>query len=105
MLFFDKQIMRPNYINKGTQAGSLVVAPSRFIFGCEMENAPGVLSLPPPAESPDALAPAEETSEQENSVDVESLGGIGRMFGAMISRFGHIPIPTQAFKNKLRAAS
>lgn len=43
-----------------------------------------------------------ETSS--NEVDVESLGGIGRMFGAMISRFGHIPIPTQISSEVLYAA-
>lgn len=35
-----------------------------------------------------------DVSEYDTSVDVTSLGGIGRVFGAMISKFG-IPIPTQ----------
>jgi hypothetical protein len=45
-----------------------------------------------------------ENEDSSNEVDVESLGGIGRMFGAMISRFGHIPIPTQISPEVLQAA-
>lgn len=37
------------------------------------------------------------------SVDVTSLGGIGRVFGAMISRLG-VPIPTQIAPEILEAA-
>ena len=44
---------------------------------------------------PFPLQGEEVEEEEEGSVDVESLGGFGRMFGAVISRFGHIPIPTQ----------
>lgn len=49
-------------------------------------------------------SPAPEEEGEEESMDVESLGGIGRMFGAMISRFGHIPIPTQIGPEVLRQA-
>lgn len=56
----------------------------------------------------DGLSPSHSPSPEEEggeeSMDVESLGGIGRMFGAMISRFGHIPIPTQIAPEVLRQA-
>lgn len=54
------------------------------------------------ADSPD---PSDvDEIEGEESMDVESLGGIGRMFGAVISRFAHIPIPTQISPEVIRAA-
>lgn len=53
-----------------------------------------------PCQSPDL----EEDPEGEQSMDVESLGGIGRMFGAVISRFAHIPIPTQISQDVIRTA-
>lgn len=44
-----------------------------------------------------------EKGNDVESVDVSTLGGIGRVFGAMISRFG-IPIPTQISQDILSTA-
>lgn len=45
----------------------------------------------------------DKTTNEFESVDVSTLGGIGRVFGAMISRLG-IPIPTQISQDILTTA-
>ena len=49
------------------------------------------------------MAPDSISSEQPNSMDVSNLGGIGRVFGAVISRLG-VPIPTQINQDTLDIA-
>lgn len=49
----------------------------------------------------DSQISTSNSNEDENSVDVDSLGGIGRIFGAVFSRFGHIPFPTQVSQEVL----
>lgn len=41
--------------------------------------------------------------EESGGLDVTQLGGIGRVFGAMISRLG-VPLPTQVSQEVLQAA-
>mmetsp|Transcript_6714 Transcript_6714/g.10144 ORF Transcript_6714/g.10144 Transcript_6714/m.10144 type:complete len:497 (+) Transcript_6714:79-1569(+) len=45
-----------------------------------------------------------EEGEEYSGLDVQNLGGIGRVFGAMISRFG-VPLQTQICQNVLKTAS
>jgi hypothetical protein len=42
--------------------------------------------------------------EEYSGLDVQNLGGIGRVFGAMISRFG-VPLPTQVSHETLQTAA
>ena len=42
--------------------------------------------------------------EEYSGLDVQSLGGLGRVFGAMISRFG-VPLPTQVSQETLQTAA
>jgi curved DNA-binding protein CbpA len=42
--------------------------------------------------------------EEYSGLDVQNLGGIGRVFGAMISRFG-VPLPTQVSQETLQTAA
>jgi len=49
-------------------------------------------------------SPQTENNEDHESMDVANLGGIGRVFGAMISRLG-VPIPTQVSHDIITIAS
>jgi hypothetical protein len=95
--------------NKGT-AGSGVI-------GAEVDNSssnafysgPGVREAgdgeePVKAPEEERGQVLESNSDDENTLDVESLGGIGRIFGAVFSRFGHIPFPTQVSQEVLARA-
>jgi DnaJ-class molecular chaperone len=45
-----------------------------------------------------------DDNEEYSGLDVQNLGGIGRVFGAMISRLG-VPLPTQVSKEILQTAA
>ena len=49
------------------------------------------------------LSGAIEEGEEYDGLDVQSLGGIGRVFGAMISRFG-VPLQTTICQDTLKSA-
>ena len=50
------------------------------------------------------LSGAIEEGEEYDGLDVQSLGGIGRVFGAMISRFG-VPLQTTISQDTLHSAA